>query len=220
MYKNINKFPFQHDDVDSAQEKDDAQDKEGEEDGERAREKENDDDSQDKENDDVEDKENDDVKYVLIDDMIISQPFEPFMLLNNDFTLECSCLDTIRYFTNTCWQDNLEECSSCDPLQCKKKFLKKRRDCKKFKNCSAPHTKPTTPPTTNTTSISPTDIPQKNNSNLIIGLVFLPFFLLLIGLLIFLNKKYNCFNRNTTTFEGENIQLSNIIYNDGYETIN
>ena len=167
---------------------------EGEEDGEREYEEKN-----------KEDKEHHDVKYV----------FEPFMLLKNDFTVECSCLDTIRYFTNTCWEDDLDHCSSCDPLQCKKKFLKKRRDCKKFKNCTPPPTKPTTPPTTNTTSISPTDIPQKNNSNLIIGLVFPPFFLLLIGLLIFLNKKYNCL-RNTTTLEGENIQLSNITY----ETIN
>ena len=154
---------------------------------------------------------------VWIDDMIIPQPFK--LLINNDFAFECSCVDVIRYYTNTCWQDDLKQCTSCDPLKCKKKILKKRKDCKKYENCAPPPTKPTTPPTPNTTSISPTDIPQKNNSNLIIALVIPLVFLLLIGLLIFLKKKYNCL-RNTTSFEGENIHLPNIISNDGYETIN
>ena len=118
--------------------------------------------------------------------------------------LQCNCNNTIRFLTKHCYEPDLDNCTSCNPLVCHKVFRHTMR-CKKYNECSRPYIPTPTPKPTP----KPTQIPPKSQKNqtIIILSIILPL-IVILSFSLWLWFKKNASSRLQD--EDEEVPLSNL----------
>ena len=105
----------------------------------------------------------------------------------------CICNHTILFLTKHCYEPDLQNCTSCNPLTCHKVFRHTMR-CKKYTDCSSPYIPTPKPQPTepNPTNINPTQNPPNNQKKetIITLSILLPLCIsILLSLFIWIKKR-------------------------------
>ena len=152
-------------------------------------------------------------KMTRIDPLIFT--IDPLTSTIDPLASTCICNTTIPFLTKHCYEPDLDNCTSCNPLRCHKVFRHTMR-CKKYNDCSSayiptPKPKPTQP---NPTDLNPTQSPpngQKKETIITLSILLPLLVILSISICIWIKKRGR-------GIPDEELPLSNM-QQDGYQSI-
>ena len=152
-------------------------------------------------------------KMTRIDPLIST--IDPLTSTIDPLASTCICNTTIPFLSKHCYEPDLDNCTSCNPLRCHKVFRHTMR-CKKYNDCSSayiptPKPKPTQP---NPTDLNPTQSPsngQKKETIITLSILLPLLVILSISICIWIKKRGR-------GIPDEELPLSNM-QQDGYQSI-